>query len=61
MNVNPPNAVLLQNSAIFLTLLLPYMVAGFWPSYFAKLGEVPARMHLHGALMILWCLLLVSP
>lgn len=52
--------MLLRNSAIFLTLLLPYMVAGFWPSYFAKLGEVPARMHLHGLLMILWCVMLVS-
>lgn len=55
-----PGAVLLRNSAIFLTLLLPYMLAGFWPSYFAKLGDVQARMHLHGGLMILWCVLLVS-
>lgn len=59
-SASPANAVLLRGSAIFLTLLLPYMVAGFWPSYFAKLGEVNARMHLHGGLMVLWCVLLVS-
>jgi len=59
VNSAPANA-LLRNSAPVLVLLLPFMVAGFWPSYFAKLGEGSVRMHLHGLAMLAWCLLLVG-
>lgn len=34
-------------------------VAGFWPSYFSRLGELSAAHHFHGISATLWMLLLV--
>lgn len=42
--------------------LLVVIVVGFWPSYYSKLfsGELTLPLHLHGATMTLWCVLLLS-
>ncbi len=37
------------------------MLVAFWLSYFSKLlDQENYRMHLHGSIMILWCVLLIS-
>lgn len=45
-----------------LLLVLPATLLGFWKSYFAILGALPASttavVHVHGALMFLWLVLL---
>lgn len=41
-------------------LLLAVGVAGFWPSYFARLGETDLAHHLHGITAFLWMLLLLA-
>lgn len=35
-------------------------LVAFWPSYLSKLGAADRYMHLHAALMTLWCALLVA-
>lgn len=42
----------------FLTLL-PLLLLGFWPNYFARFGTVRLGLHVHAAAMFLWVALLV--
>jgi len=56
-----PAAALLRRSALYLTLLVPLVAVGFWPSYFARaLDEPQWRIHAHGALMFSWVALLLA-
>lgn len=56
-----PAAALLRRSALYLTLLVPLIAVGFWPSYFARaLDEPQWRIHAHGALMFSWVALLLA-
>ena len=50
-----------RRSAVYLALLLPFIVVGFWPTYFSRVGlETSIRVHIHGGALSLWYLLLVS-
>jgi uncharacterized membrane protein len=50
-----------RRSSIYLALLLPFIVAGFWPTYFSRIPvETSIRVHVHGVAMSLWYLLLVG-
>jgi uncharacterized membrane protein YozB (DUF420 family) len=51
---------LVRNSVYFFVALVLVAIAGFWPSYFSRIHqEAELRVHLHGAAMSLWCLMLV--
>ncbi len=54
-----------KNSGFYFVALLFLAIAGFWPSYFSKLGDslsAPASnyTHLHAITMILWVAMLMS-
>jgi hypothetical protein len=53
-----------RNAYVYLVLLIPVMVFGFWKTYFLMLGNLPDTLtplvHFHAALMILWLLMLVG-
>lgn len=46
---------------VWFGLLLIILVAGFWPSYFSKLGQgtIHPAHHVHGIAMLLWTLMLI--
>lgn len=49
-------------SAVWIWALLALAVAGFWPSYVRRFGQVDAVTHLHAALMLSWfAMLFVQP
>lgn len=50
----------LRNPAIFLAVLIPIVVLGFWPRYFSVIGDAPTTFHVHGFLMSAWVLMLIS-
>lgn len=50
-----------RNSAYFFVLFFLLALWAFWPGYFGRLQtDLPARIHVHGISMTLWCLLLIS-
>jgi hypothetical protein len=52
---------LYQKSYLYLIGFFIFMLLGFWVTYFTQLLEQENyRMHLHGTVMILWCVLLIS-
>lgn len=52
---------MVRNSVFFFAALAIFAIAGFWPSYFARVSEEKNfHVHLHGAAMSLWVLLLIS-
>ncbi len=48
-----------RNAVYWFTLLLLIDVAGFWPSYFSRLGEAEFHHHAHSVPMLLWVVLLI--
>ena len=58
---SPVTPVIFRRSALYLALLLPFIVVGFWPTYFSRVPlETSIRVHVHGVAMSLWYVLLVS-
>jgi uncharacterized membrane protein len=53
-------APLYFRSPWYFSLLLLLAVAGFFPSYFARLGQAKALHHFHGIVATLWMLLLIG-
>ena len=50
-----------RNVVFWFAAFLLAVFVGFWPTYVARLGEIPScRVHAHGALLLAWCLLLVA-
>lgn len=45
---------------LYLMGLVPLVGLAFWPGYFARLGETPWAIHLHGVTAMLWVLMLIS-
>ena len=45
---------------LYLLILVPLVGLAFWPGYFARLGETPWAIHLHGITAMLWILMLIS-
>jgi len=51
---------LYQKSYLYFLAFFLFMVWGFWITYFTRiLDQENYRMHLHGAVLILWCLMLI--
>ncbi len=51
---------LYQKSYIYFIVFFLFVLAGFWLTYFTKvLDQENYRMHLHGIVLISWCLMLV--
>ena len=52
---------MIRNSVYFFVTLALIAVAGFWPSYFSRVHEeTELRVHLHGAVMSMWLLMLIG-
>ena len=52
---------MIRNSVYFFVVLALIAVAGFWPSYFSRIHEeTEFRVHLHGAAMSTWLLMLIG-
>lgn len=52
---------LYQKSHIYFIAFFLFMLAGFWLTYFMKISDQENyRMHLHGVVLISWCILLIS-
>ena len=52
--------LLYQKSYLYFIVFFLFMLWGFWFTYFTKiLNQENYRMHLHGAALILWCLMLI--
>jgi len=50
-----------RNSFYFFALLALFAIPAFWPSYLSRIGAEPQiRVHLHGAVMAAWLLLLIA-
>jgi len=51
---------LYQKSWLFFIAFFVFMLWGFWLTYFTRiLDQENYRMHLHGAALILWCMMLI--
>lgn len=51
---------LYHRSYWFFIIFFIAMLAAFWYTYLTRIAEQPSyRMHLHGLIMLLWCLLLI--
>ncbi len=51
---------LYQKSYIYFIIFFLFMLWGFWFTYFTKIPDQENyRMHIHGAALILWCLMLI--
>lgn len=44
----------------YLLAMIPLIGLAFWPGYFARLGETPWSVHVHGVTATLWILMLVA-
>ena len=53
-----------RNVYIYLALLIPVAVFGFWKTYFKILDNLPENVtplvHVHALLMFLWLLMLIA-
>lgn len=49
-----------RNAYLYLSLLALTVLVGFWPSYFSTLSTISTGPHVHGLLMLLWIVLLIS-
>jgi hypothetical protein len=50
-----------RNSVLYFAALLLFAIPAFWPTYlFVEKVEPDFHVHLHGAVMLLWLLLLIS-
>ena len=45
---------------LYLLILAPLVGLAFWPGYFARLGETPWAIHVHGVTAMLWVLMLIT-
>lgn len=51
---------LYQKSYLYFIVFFGFMLWGFWFTYFTRIADQENyRMHLHGAALILWCLMLI--
>lgn len=44
----------------FTALMVLITIAGFWPSYFAPISQVPLAFHVHAFTAMLWLLLIIA-
>ncbi len=49
-----------KHAPYYMLAVIAVIVAGFWPSYFAKWGEVPWQFHAHGVAASIWVLMVLA-
>lgn len=49
-----------RNAYLYLSFLVLAVLIGFWPSYFSVISTVTTGPHVHGSLMMLWVVMLIS-
>lgn len=53
-----------RNVYIYFALLIPVTILGFWPTFFAILGNLPDKVtpliHVHASVMFLWLFMLIA-
>lgn len=54
-----PGSNFYSRAYLYFLLAFAVTVAGFWPSYFSRLGETGAAHHFHGITASLWMLILI--
>lgn len=58
---NAATVTILRNSFAWFGVLALFAIAGFWPSYVSRIAaESELRVHIHGAVMFSWLLLLTT-
>ena len=48
-----------RHAPYYVLVVIAVIVAGFWPSYFAKWGSVPWQFHAHGVAASIWVLMVL--
>ncbi len=48
-----------KHAPYYMLAVIAVIIAGFWPSYFAKWGEVPWQFHAHGVAASIWVLMVL--
>ena len=49
-----------RHAPYYVLAVIAVIIAGFWPSYFAKWGSVPWQFHAHGVAASLWVLMVLA-
>ena len=49
-----------KNAPYYVLAVIAVIVAGFWPSYFAKGADVPWQFHAHGIAASIWVLMVLA-
>ena len=49
-----------KHAPYYILFVIAVIVAGFWPSYFAKGADVPWQFHAHGVAASLWVLMVLA-
>ena len=48
-----------RHAPYYVLVVIAVIIAGFWPSYFAKWGSVPWQFHAHGVAASIWVLMVL--
>lgn len=49
-----------RNAAVFFAFFIVAAIIAFWPGYLAQISDSDLHQHIHGLLMMLWLLMLIS-
>ncbi|HEU4958623.1 MAG TPA: hypothetical protein VFT40_13480 [Sphingomicrobium sp.] len=49
-----------RHAPYYILVVIAVIAAGFWPSYFAKWGDVPWQFHAHGVAASIWVLMVLA-
>ena len=49
-----------RHAHYYVLIVMAVIVAGFWPSYFAKWGAVPWQFHAHGVAASIWVMMVAA-
>jgi hypothetical protein len=49
-----------RHAPYYVMVCIAVIAAGFWPSYFAKWGDVPWQFHAHGVAASIWVLMVLA-
>ncbi|HEU0310652.1 MAG TPA: hypothetical protein VFR36_05490 [Sphingomicrobium sp.] len=49
-----------RNAPYYVLFCIAVIAAGFWPSYFAKWGDVPWQFHAHGIAASIWVMMVLA-
>ncbi len=49
-----------RHAHYYVLVVMAVIIAGFWPSYFAKWGSVPWQFHAHGVAASIWVMMVLA-